>query len=187
MYLAIHWAFEWISCSSSGISFFLLTQYYLSTAIDKYTYTVYTMWFVTLVYNGATIFLYVLLVISFLLHVFGLQSLIIVYKGCKPTCLQSGVIRLRLLVEIFRLMDMPANCRLLFPRILDRALDGGWADQRRTQRDKNKTNHSISVFFQWVYSILHSPLNTEQFVLIIVWDAQVLDTLNTVVNGDFDE
>lgn len=29
---------------------------------------------------------------------------------------------------MFRLMDMPANCRLLFPRMLDRALDGGWRD-----------------------------------------------------------
>lgn len=41
------------------------------------------------------------------------------------TCLPSGVMRLRLLVEMFRLMDMPANCRLLFPRMLDRVLDGG--------------------------------------------------------------
>lgn len=41
------------------------------------------------------------------------------------TCLPSGVIRLRLLVEMFRLMDIPANCRLLFPRMLDRVLDGG--------------------------------------------------------------
>lgn len=31
---------------------------------------------------------------------------------------------------MFRLMDMPANCRLLFPRMLDRALDGGWKDTR---------------------------------------------------------
>lgn len=38
---------------------------------------------------------------------------------------------MRLLVEMFRLMDMPANCRLLFPRMLDRALDGGWKDTRR--------------------------------------------------------
>jgi len=46
-------------------------------------------------------------------------------EGGTLTCLQSGVIRLRLLVEIFRLMDMPVNCRLLFPKILDRAFEGG--------------------------------------------------------------
>lgn len=51
-------------------------------------------------------------------------------QKCSPlTCLPSGVMRLRLLVEMFKLMDIPANCRLLFPRMLDRVLDGGWKDQ----------------------------------------------------------
>lgn len=48
---------------------------------------------------------------------------------------------MRLLVEIFRLMDMPANCRLLFPRIVDRAFDGGLKDQKRAKTDTNKSNY----------------------------------------------
>lgn len=47
---------------------------------------------------------------------------------------------MRLLVEMFRLMDMPANCRLLFPRMLDRALDGGWRDT--LSESKEDATHS---------------------------------------------
>lgn len=41
------------------------------------------------------------------------------------TCLQSEASRLRLLVEIVRLIVMPANCRLLFPRMDVRQRDVG--------------------------------------------------------------
>lgn len=47
---------------------------------------------------------------------------------------------MRLLVEMFRLMDMPANCRLLFPRMLDRALDGGWRET--VDESKEDATHS---------------------------------------------
>lgn len=46
-----------------------------------------------------------------------------------PTCLESGVIRFKLLMEMFRLMLMPANCRLLFPRILESAFEGGLREE----------------------------------------------------------
>lgn len=70
-----------------------------------------------------------------------LYSVCLVHKPwCALTCLPSGVIRLRLLVEMFRLMDMPANCRLLFPRMLDRALDGGWRDT--VDESKEDATHS---------------------------------------------
>lgn len=65
----------------------------------------------------------------------------------------SGVIRLRLLVEMFRLMDMPANCRLLFPRIVDRAFDGGLRDQKRAKAGTNKSNYCNKVSFYQLYSI----------------------------------
>ncbi|TNN81760.1 hypothetical protein EYF80_007889 [Liparis tanakae] len=58
-------------------------------------------------------------------HLLGVSWLGVFSDGGPLTCLQSGVIRLRLLVEMFRLMDMPANCRLLFPKMLDRAFEGG--------------------------------------------------------------
>lgn len=41
------------------------------------------------------------------------------------TCLQSEASRLRLLVEMVRLIVMPANCRLLFPRIVVRQREEG--------------------------------------------------------------
>lgn len=45
------------------------------------------------------------------------------------TCLESGVIRFKLLIEMFRLMLMPANCRLLFPKMLERAFEGGLKEE----------------------------------------------------------
>lgn len=60
---------------------------------------------------------------------------------------------MRLLVEIFRLMDMPANCRLLFPRIVDRAFDGGLKEQKRAKSDTNKSNYRTKVSFYQSYSI----------------------------------
>ncbi len=50
---------------------------------------------------------------------------------CFWTCLESGVIRFKLLVEMLRLILIPANCRLLLPRILERSFEGGW--KRATQ------------------------------------------------------
>lgn len=49
--------------------------------------------------------------------------------ACPPlgphTCLESGVRRFRLAVEMVREMLIPANWRLLFPRMLDSILLGG--------------------------------------------------------------
>lgn len=45
--------------------------------------------------------------------------------ACGLTCLQSDASRLRLLVEMVRLIVMPANCRLLFPRMEFRQRDEG--------------------------------------------------------------
>lgn len=42
------------------------------------------------------------------------------------TCLQSEAMRLRLLVEMVRVMGMPANFRLLFPRMEFRERPQGW-------------------------------------------------------------
>lgn len=61
---------------------------------------------------------------------------------------------MRLLVEMFKLMDMPANCRLLFPRMLDRALDGGWKDTRHESGD---TAHGI---FSWAEQTQHVKLKS---------------------------
>lgn len=41
------------------------------------------------------------------------------------TCLESGVRRFRLAVEMVREMLIPANWRLLFPKMLDSTLLGG--------------------------------------------------------------
>ena len=41
------------------------------------------------------------------------------------TCFVSGVIRFKLVVEIFSIMLIPANWRLLFPKMLERTLLGG--------------------------------------------------------------
>lgn len=56
-------------------------------------------------------------------------------------------------MEIFRLMDMPANCRLLFPRIVDRAFDGGLKEQKRAKSDTNKSNYCNKVSFYQLCSI----------------------------------
>lgn len=45
--------------------------------------------------------------------------------GHLQTCLESGVRRFRLAVEMVREMLMPANWRLLLPKMLDNILLGG--------------------------------------------------------------
>lgn len=54
-------------------------------------------------------------------------------RVCFCTCLESGVIRFKLLVEMLRLILIPANCRLLLPKILERSFEGGWKRERNTQ------------------------------------------------------
>lgn len=51
-------------------------------------------------------------------------------------------IRLRLLVETVRLIVMPANCRLLFPRMEDRHLGAGWGQGAKDPPDQTHTGTS---------------------------------------------
>lgn len=55
----------------------------------------------------------------------GMSALGLVEPGLPHTCLESGVRRFRLAVEMVREMLIPANWRLLFPRMLDSILLGG--------------------------------------------------------------
>lgn len=60
------------------------------------------------------------------------RSLLVSSQQCSPqqlpalTCLQSEAMRLRLLVEMVRVMGMPANFRLLLPRMEFRERPQGW-------------------------------------------------------------
>lgn len=49
------------------------------------------------------------------------------------TCFVSGFIRFKLLVEIFNIMLIPANWRLLFPKMLERTLLGGCEEGGKKQ------------------------------------------------------
>lgn len=59
----------------------------------------------------------------------GISTLGPVEPGHPHTCLESGVRRFRLAVEMVREMLIPANWRLLFPRMLDSILLGGCETQ----------------------------------------------------------
>lgn len=118
-------------------------------------------------------------------------------KWSPLTCLPSGVMRLRLLVEMFRLMDIPANCRLLFPRMLDRVLDGGWKERSvryypsvskkavkdwalrmllfgvlmkpgEERRDKISRTHSDASVWSWCH-ICHGGKTTLSYISDVLW------------------
>lgn len=64
-------------------------------------------------------------------------------------------------------MDMPANCRLLFPRMLDRALDGGWRDTASESKEDDATHSKADREIDRAdlaasYIRLHSPKNIQK-------------------------
>lgn len=59
------------------------------------------------------------------------------------TCFVSGFIRFKLLVEIFNIMLIPANWRLLFPKMLERTLLGGCEEEGKKQ-----------IFVLWFFELL---------------------------------
>lgn len=95
------------------------------------------------------------------------------------TCLQSEASRLRLLVEMVRLIVMPANCRLLFPRMEVRHREVGCKGQqvgfknkrqKQTERNRPPKNIEISVsIILYFNATRHRSLSSARWLRAGMW------------------